>query len=374
MEFAVLGAFWYTMSVWHDRCVTVGVRHGVCSFRRVLVYYVHMARPLRIEGNDFWYHVMVRGDDGRTLFAARDEYQWFLTRLDKYCELFRVELHAYALMANHVHLFLRTRQANLGRFMQRLLTGYSVWYNRRRERTGHVFQGRYKAIVVDRNAYGAEVARYIHLNAARAQAAGKGIDEMRRAARTYEWSSYRAYLGLKADIAFLHTAEMLERFGKTDAEQRRNYAVFVEEGLLKDGPDFEDRIRAQSVLGTDRFVERLRRVLVKSGTRDKTAERNRRRLNGCTLEQVVAAVARTYGVDGGTLRRQRWLRSEARRVLLWAAQRWCGSEMSLRAIGEALGGIGISGVRFAGKEIDRQSKRQRQLRKKLADINCKLHA
>ncbi len=335
-----------------------------------------MARPLRIEGKDFWYHVMARGDDGRTLFAAREEYEWFLTRIEEYCALFHVDVHAYSLMTNHVHLFLHTHQPNLGRYMQRLLTAYSAWYNRRRERTGHVFQGRYKAIVVERDAYGAEITRYIHLNAARTQAVSKNIEDMRQVARTYEWSSYRAYLGLAAPGAFLHIhmAEMLARFGKTAAAQRRSYSAFVEEGLLKDLPSVEEQTLAQSILGSERFVERVRRMLVKAGVRDATAEPNRRRLTARSLEEVVSAVAETYNVDESTLRQRRWMRSEARRVLLWAAQRWCSARMSLQTIGHTLGGISVSAVRFAGKAVERQSRSQGQLRKNMAAINCKLHA
>ena len=333
-----------------------------------------MARPLRIEGEGYWYHVMARGNDGRTLFAGRKEYERFLARLAEYCAMFLVEVHAYALMRNHVHLFVQTRHANLGRFMQRLLTSYSVWYNQRHERTGHVFQGRYKAIVVERDAYGAEVSRYIHLNAARSLDVRHGIEDLRQAARSYEWCSYRAYLGLVKTPEFMHTGDTLGRFGAAETERRRNYAAFVEEGLVKDLPNLDDQVRAQSVLGSEKLVERLRRVLLSSGTRDKTAEHNLKRLCGASLERVVAAVAAVYGEDGDALRRQRWRRSEARRVLLWAAQRWCGSSMSLQAIGTAMGGIGISAVRWAGKKVDEQSSSSRLLRKRLAELNCKLYA
>ena len=101
------------------------------------------------------------------MFSDQKDYENVLDRLGAVAVGFHVEIHAYGLMSNHVHLFVRTLEANLGRFMQRLLTGYTQWFNFRHETYGHLFQGRYKALLVDKNAYGMEVSRYIHLNSVR---------------------------------------------------------------------------------------------------------------------------------------------------------------------------------------------------------------
>jgi len=158
-----------------------------------------MARPLRIEGAGFWYHVMCRGNAGRHVFHDNEDRQNFLNRLGTVAGTFHVEVHAYALMDTHVHMFVRTRDANLSRFMQRLLSGHTQWFNIRQGTFGHLFQGRYKALVVDKNAYGSEVSRYIHLNPVRGGAATKEEVALRQAKlRDFQWSSYRAMIGIAA--------------------------------------------------------------------------------------------------------------------------------------------------------------------------------
>ena len=107
---------------------------------------------MRIEGAGLWHHVMCRGNGGQRVVTGVKDYEHFQKRLGTAALGFHVEIHAYALMSTHVHLFVRTLEANLGRFMQRLLTGYTQWFNTRHETYGHLFQGRYKALLVEKNA------------------------------------------------------------------------------------------------------------------------------------------------------------------------------------------------------------------------------
>jgi len=326
-----------------------------------------MARPLRIEGEGFWYHVIARGDDGRTLFSCEREHRHFLERLEQVAALFKLEIHAYALMRTHVHLFVRTPMANLGRSMQRLLTGYSVWYNRRNERTGHVFQGRYKAFVVDRDSYGLEVSRYIHLNPARALAS-HDLEELRGVARSYEWSSYAAYVGLAPAPSFLHIEDTLGRFGGVTSAGRANYAWFVEEGLLHDLPDLKDDVCAQSVLGSERFMERMRCLAAAHGSLDATAHRNKRRLCSVPIQRVIEAVAALYQVSPQELCAARRSRSEARRVLLWAAHTWCSGALSLPQIGAAMGGISGFAVSKAASRVSADCQHNNDLKSQLSRL------
>jgi len=324
-----------------------------------------------MEGSGMWYHVMARGDDGRVLFAHQREFRNFLERLGQLCALFKIEVHAYAVMGTHVHLFVCTTEPNLSRFMQRLLTGYSVWYNRRRERTGHVFQGRYKAIVVDRDDYGADVSRYIHLNPARAQTAGD-LARMRQTARSYPWSSYRAYLGLAPAPAFLCTHATLEAFGGDTAKARAKYAEFVESGLLRDVPELGEQVKAQSVLGSDAFIERMRRAVVESGTHDDTARRTSERLASIPVERVLGAVARLYDVDAGQVRASKWQHTEARRVALWAAYTWCHGGLALRELGRMFGGVSGMAVCKAAKSVARAMAQDARLRRRLEQVGRQL--
>ncbi len=330
-----------------------------------------MARPLRIDGEGFWYHVMARGDDGRVIFTDKREHGEFLKRLAQMALLFSVEIHAYALMQTHLHLFVRTPIANLGRFMQRLLTGHSVWYNRRHERTGHVFQGRYKALVVDRDAYGAEVSRYIHLNPARASAS-RDLAELRRVARSYAWSSYPAYLGLAPAPAFLHIADTLKRFGSEKIKARTAYAQFVEEGLLRDLPAPLDNAQAQSVLGNERFVERIRRMVVAHGDRDTSARCSAQRLTSVPIALVIEPVARAYHLSPQALCQAKRRRSEARRVLLWAAHTWCGGTMSLHQRGAMLGGVNGQAVGKAARLVAAERRCDARMHRNLAHLEQRL--
>ena len=116
------------------------------------------------NGNGCGRHVVNRGNNRQQIFMNAGDYEHYLDILAKGCTSFKVELHAYVLMENHYHLFVRTREANLSSFMHYVQTSFVIWYNRRHEQSGHVFQDRYKAQIVDKDGYGTAVTRYIHLN------------------------------------------------------------------------------------------------------------------------------------------------------------------------------------------------------------------
>ena len=132
-----------------------------------------MARPLRIEYAGAYYHVMNRGNRRQVVFAEPQDYELFLERLRHFGELFDVRLLCYCCVPNHFHLYVQTAQPNLSRFVQSLLTSFTISVNRRHRTCGHVFQGRFTAHLVENEAYGAEVSRHIHLNAVRAKACKK---------------------------------------------------------------------------------------------------------------------------------------------------------------------------------------------------------
>lgn len=330
-----------------------------------------MARPLRIEGAGLWYHVMCRGNARQRVFYDDRDRNALLNRLGAVAEVFRVEIHAYALMNNHVHLFARTRAANLGKFMQRVLSGYTQWFNLRHDLCGHVFQGRYKAVVVDKNAYGAEVSRYIHLNPVRTGAHRKaGVERLRALLRAYRWSSYRAMIGIAPQEPWLERTATLSRWGERTAEQEANYARYVEEGLLGEIADPIEAARAQSVLGSDRFSDRVRRILVRRQVRDKESARARRVLTAESSTTVLERVARVYGIAAADLQRTGKGQggNEARQVAMWLARRWCGASSTLEQIGQAFGGVSRSAVAAACSRIERRAKRDKHLKRMLERV------
>ena len=204
-----------------------------------------MARPLRIEFAGALYHVTARGNAQADIFVDDADRQQFLALLhhtvdrnDWYC-------HAYCLMGNHYHLLIETASPTLAKGMKFLNGTYTQTFNRRHQRVGHVFQGRYKAILVQKDAHLLELARYIVLNPVRAQ--------MVHTARDWPWSSYRATAGQVPPLACLTTDWVLAGFAKTQAVAQQRYREFVQQGKGQPAP--WQQLKNQIYLGDDDFVE-----------------------------------------------------------------------------------------------------------------------
>src|SRR5215207_2802568 len=133
-----------------------------------------MARPLRIERPGWWYHVISRGNERKPIFRDDRDRRHFLELLEELVGLYRIRLHVFVLMDNHYHLILELTEANLSRAVQWLNVSYSVWFNRRRQRSGHLFQGRFKSLVVEPEMWALALSRYLHLNPVRVEAMGLG--------------------------------------------------------------------------------------------------------------------------------------------------------------------------------------------------------
>ena len=132
-----------------------------------------MARPLRIERAGAWYHITARGNERKSIYRHQKDYLRFCELLGEAVDRFRWRLHGYVLMPNHYHLLLETSEANLSASMQWLSVSYSVWFNLRHQRSGHLFQGRFKSIVVDPVGWGLALSRYVHLNPVRISRLGR---------------------------------------------------------------------------------------------------------------------------------------------------------------------------------------------------------
>ena len=209
-----------------------------------------MARPLRIEYEGAVYHVTSRGNASAEIFLDDVDRMRFLEVLASVVERFGWICHAYCLMGNHYHLLVETPKPNLSRGMQHLNGVYTQLFNRQHSRFGHLVQGRFKSIVVEKESYLLELARYIVLNPVRAQ--------MVRSARDWRWSSYRATAGQVEPPEFLTTNWLLAQFGRTSTEAVRAYRTFV-----KQGRDVEvwDDVKAGMLMGSDSFVQSLRPLL-----------------------------------------------------------------------------------------------------------------
>ncbi len=210
-----------------------------------------MARPLRIEYEGALHHITSRGNARAKIFLAHDDLGTFLETLSNVVSRYGWICHAYCLMTNHYHLLIETPSPNLSRGMQLLNGVYTQRFNRSHRRSGHVFQGRFKAILVEKEAHLLELARYVVLNPVRAK--------MVRSARDWPWSSYRATAGQIEAPKFLTIDWLLSQFDAERARANRAYRDFVSEGR---GLDVWDDLRAGSLLGSNAFIERMRPLLL----------------------------------------------------------------------------------------------------------------
>ncbi|MGR8981685.1 MAG: transposase [Gammaproteobacteria bacterium] len=206
-----------------------------------------MARPLRIEFAGALYHVTSRGNAREAIYRTDENRQQFLILLENTVKRYDWYCHAYCLMGNHYHLLIETNTPALSKGMKYLNGTYTQYFNRQHQRVGHVFQGRFKAILVQKEAYLLELARYIVLNPVRAQ--------MARSAKDWPWSSYRATAGYTDNHPCLTTDWILAGFSEIKNEAQQRYCDFVRAGLRQPSP--WQQLKNQIFLGTDHFVNEM---------------------------------------------------------------------------------------------------------------------
>ena len=206
-----------------------------------------MSRPIRIEFPDALYHVTARGDRREDIFEDDADRRMFLSTLEQTVTQFNWLCHAWCLMDNHYHLMIQTPDGNLSKGMRQLNGVYTQTSNRRHKRVGHLFQGRFKAILVDSDAYLLELARYVVLNPVRAGMVKKPED--------WSWSSYRSSVGLEPAAPWLEVDSLLAQFGKRRSLAQQRYAQFVSEGINGNSP--WSNLKGQVFLGDNQFVERM---------------------------------------------------------------------------------------------------------------------
>ena len=187
-----------------------------------------MARPLRIELAGGLYHVMSRGNQRRAIVRDDADRQRRLDWLQRAVQTYGWRLHAFALMTNHEHLFLETPEPNLSAGMHLLNGSYTGYYNARHRRVGHLFQGRFKAHLVEEDGYFTEISRYLHLNPVRAKLVARP--------EQWKWSSYAGYRNPKAALEWVTYNRVLGEFGGTRGEARRSYCRFVHAGVVESPP------------------------------------------------------------------------------------------------------------------------------------------
>jgi REP element-mobilizing transposase RayT len=209
-----------------------------------------MSRPLRIEYPGALYHVTSRGDGRETIYLDDIDRKAWLALLGDVCQRQNWMCHTYCQMTNHYHLVMETPEGNLSKGMRQLNGVYTQTFNRRHRRVGHVFQGRYKAILVDKDRYLLELSRYVVLNPVRA-----GLVQE---ASEWCWSSYRATVGEVECPPWLQANWLLAQFGRSRRRAIEHYQAFVREG--RGQPQIWAELKQQIYLGDEHFIARLQRL------------------------------------------------------------------------------------------------------------------
>ncbi|MGI8957773.1 MAG: transposase [Chthoniobacterales bacterium] len=302
-----------------------------------------MARPLRLEFEGAIYHLLGRGNARQRIFASERDRREFLRLLAASAERFEGAVQAFVLMGNHFHLLAQTRQANLSRWMHWLMVSYTVYFNRRHGRSGHLFQGRYKSFLVGGGEYLLGLSRYIHLNPVRGAALGRGTPaERRERLRAYRWSSYRGYAGLEKPLAFVQEDLVLGEMQVPKRNERVKYRRFVEDGLVREIENPFEAVAWQAVLGSESFGRQVRdrlRGLVRQEREVTAVRRGRERM---APEKILQLVGKCYGVPAATLVGRGGYGMEARNVAM--ALVWEHCALRLREIGELFGGLDYAAV------------------------------
>jgi len=287
-----------------------------------------MARPLRIDVGDGLYHVTSRGLERREVVADGVDREKWLDLLDRVARRCRWRVFAWVLMGNHYHLFLRTPDPNLSAGMHDLNSGYVSWHNRRHGRCGPLLQGRFQAILVESGRHEWELSRYVHLNPVRA-----GLVKDPAAHR---WGSCRFYLHGGKAPEWLAWEEVLAGHGRTLRAARAAYARFLAEGVALPPRSPFGEVVASTLLGSEGFVERMRRWL-EGRLPDREVPAARELRGRLSLDEVDVAVAETFGVPVKTLHVRGHWHNEAREVAMYLARRLTGGPVA--GLGTRYGGV-----------------------------------
>ncbi|HWC65809.1 MAG TPA: transposase [Thermoanaerobaculia bacterium] len=313
-----------------------------------------MSRPLRLEFEGALYHVTARGNERTSIFRDDRDRARFLEMLGSIAASSSWVVHAYCLMGNHFHLVVETPRANLSAGMQRLNGRYTQWFNIRHRRSGHLLQGRYHAVLVERDPHLLELCRYVVLNPVRAGLVA-GPEK-------WAWSSYRATAGLSPAPPWLEVDETLSVFARSRAKARGLYRTFVSEG--RGAPSPEDAVRHQIYLGGEDFLQEMGKRLEDRAI-SKDVPSTQRNPAAPDFEKIRRAVAREFRTEPEALSRRRG--GEDKMAAVYLAQKHSG-----RAGTEVGREFGVGGARVSNIVTEIESGGRPALVRRIRKIEARL--
>ncbi len=314
-----------------------------------------MGRPLRIEFEGGVYHVTARGNERGRIFRDRLDREEFLKDIIEEKERNEVLLYGWTLLWNHYHIVFETPLGNLVRFMHSLNTKYTLNFNRRHRRVGHLFQGRYKGIVIDRDSYMLEVIRYTHLNCVRAGIVKRPED--------YKWSSYREYLSNRSD-GIVNKAFILEQFSKNREEAKRLFKEFHREGIEKEESPFE-KVVSGVILGAEGFIEKIKGRISNKELTKEIPERKRLK-DKYKRKKILEIVKGYYGIGEREIRGKGGKLREAQKAGIYLLRKYTG--MKIGEISQYFGGRDYTYVPKVVSRVEQEKRKNAKFRKRMEEL------
>jgi len=321
-----------------------------------------MTRPLRVEYPGAYYHVINRGNAGENIFNNDRDREKFLEYLEKAVERFSIVVHTYCLMSNHYHLLIETPHPNLSAAIQWLNVSYAAYYNKKRQRSGHLFQGRFKSILVNADEYLTHLSRYIHLNPVRANIVTGPAE--------FSWSSYPAFIGRIKAPDWLETGWLLAIFGKDKKEAINNYRDFVEEIEIKTLENPGEDIIGGFILGNIDFVNWVKNTYLSTRHDEKEIPQLRKLKPKVSLETILQAVGDEFGYSEKKIREKGRKGNRPRDIAIYLARDISG--VTCGRLGDYFGGVSGAAITVRYNKIAGKMAEDESLKRKIARIRGRI--
>lgn len=303
-----------------------------------------MARPLRITYPGAFYHVTSRGNERKAVFKSKRDREKFLEYLESATQRYDARIHTYCMMDTHYHLLLETPSGNLSQIMRHINGAYTTYFNVKRDRSGHLFQGRYKAILVDIDKYAKELSRYIHLNPVRAK--------MVETPEEYDWSSYKLYIGKQGSAKWLCRDFILGYFGEKVSMAQKRYQDFVNAFTDQEYNSPLEEVVSSTLLGGADFIKFIKDSYLSAKKPNKELPALKELVKKPSMRDIFKEVELVIPKD----------KVLSRNIKMYLCQRYTGHK--LKEIGFHFG-IGESGVSQACRRVAHKIEKDKKLKKKI---------
>lgn len=314
-----------------------------------------MTRPLRVEYPGAFYHVINRGNAGGDIFKSLRDREKFLECLEAATSRFSIRIHTYCLMTNHYHLLVETPEANLSRAIQWINVSYAVYFNFKRDRRGHLFQGRFKSILVDADEYLKHLSRYIHLNPVRAKIVESASD--------YQWSSYNYFIGKKKIPEWLETTLLLSQFGQTLKTAKQNYKDFVEQVDAETLENPSKDTAGGFILGGEDFIKWVKERFLFSHTDDKEKPQLKKLKPRCEVSDIISVVGESFECLPEQILSKGKKKNQARDIAIYLSKSLSGIDG--KKLGKIFGGVSGAAITMRCKAVNEQIIGNRGLKQKI---------